>query len=154
MNNRYKADFGEIPVKDCSDALGYLAYSLMWCDTHEEQLTKRDNELLEAVYFDVCLIFSGLPDIAFLLNISDQDYDGLNKEEEESFQELAGLHMNMIGIRTFLFDMTEPSFDEYDTIQLIAKQSEAQHRIKKVVEQLALETSKHEPKNRPPENNQ
>ena len=153
MNNRYQTSFDKVPLKECSSAIGYLSYSLMWCDTYDEQIMKRDHELLEAVYTDVCLLLFDSPELdAGALLDDEQLQPELNEEERQHLNGLYELNLSIKIIPRLLKEgVTIPPFEEYDTLQLITAQRAAQWRIKKVVKQLASYASKPQPKTPPKE---
>ena len=148
MNNRYQTSFDKVPLLKCSIAIGHLSHSLMWCDTYDEQIMKRDHELLEAVYTDVCLLLFDSPELDTGALLDDEQLQSeLNDEERQHLEDLYELNLGIESIARLLKEgVTMPPLAEYDTLQLITAQRAAQWRIKKVVKQLALETSKHEPK--------
>lgn len=148
MSNRYQTSFDKVPLKECSSAIGYLSYSLMWCDTYDEQIMRRDHELLEAVYTDVCLLLFDSPELDVDALLEDEQLlSELNDAERQHLEDLYELNLNIESIDYLLIEgVIMPPFGAYDTLRLITAQREAQWRIKKVVKQLALETSKHQPK--------
>ena len=148
MNNRYQTSFDKVPLKECSSAIGYLSYSLMWCDTYDEQIMRRDHELLEAVYTDVCLLLFDSPELDTGALLEDEQLQPeLNEEERQHLEDLCELNLGIESIARLLKEgVIMPPFGTYDTLRLITAQRAAHWRIKKVVKQLALETSKHQPK--------
>ena len=148
MNNRYQTSFDKVPLKECSSAIGYLSYSLMWCDTYDEQIMRRDHELLEAVYTDVCLLLFDSPELDTGALLEDEQLQPeLNEEERQHLEDLYELNLGIESIAHLLKEgVIMPPFGAYDTLRLITAQRAAHWRIKKVVKQLALETSKHQPK--------
>ena len=153
MNNRYQTSFDKVPLLKCSIAIGHLSHSLMWCDTYDEQIMKRDHELLEAVYTDVCLLLFDSPELdAGALLEDEQLLSELNDSEREHLEDLYELNLGIESIARLLKEgVTIPPFEEYDTLQLITAQRAAQWRIKKVVKQLASYASNPQPKTPPKE---
>lgn len=146
MSNRFKDDYNDIPLKDCHDAIGYLQYSLMWCDSEQELLLRRDYELLEAVFIDIFLLSKGTKLFDADTMLDDEELlSDLNTEEVEYLHDLDILKCHYISARdVFIHEMPPcPDFNEYDMLTLVSEKRAAAWRIKRVVRQLAKETGKH-----------